>query len=52
MGLKLISQYGNYPNTYREFVKMFPDDAACEAFLFKVIVGICVDINLIDYISR
>lgn len=36
MGLKLISQYGNYPNTYREFVKMFPDDAACEAFLFKL----------------
>lgn len=23
----------DYPNTYREFVKMFPDDAACAAFL-------------------
>lgn len=31
-----ISQYGNYPNSYRGFVQMFPDDAACEAFLFKL----------------
>lgn len=23
----------DYPNTYREFVKMFPDDAACAAYL-------------------
>ena len=32
----LVSQYGNYPNSYREFVNMFPDNAACEAFLFKL----------------
>jgi hypothetical protein len=32
----LISQYGNYPDSYREFVRMFPDDTACEAFLFKL----------------
>ena len=23
----------DYPNTYREFVRMFPDDAACIAYL-------------------
>jgi len=23
----------DYPNTYREFVEMFPDNAACAAFL-------------------
>lgn len=32
----LISKYGDYPSSYREFVKMFPDNAACEAFLFKL----------------
>ena len=26
----------DYPNTYREFVKMFPDDAACSAYLAKL----------------
>ena len=36
MVAKLISQNGKYPNTYREFVKMFPDDVACEAFLFQL----------------
>lgn len=25
-----------YPNTYREFVKMFPDDASCAAFLRRL----------------
>ncbi len=34
MGMK--SQYGNYPNSYREFIQLFPDNAACEAFLFKL----------------
>ncbi|MDO9528873.1 MAG: IS1595 family transposase [Syntrophales bacterium] len=32
----LTTQHGDYPNTYREFVKMFPDDAACAAFLAKL----------------
>ena len=31
-----ISQYGNYPDSYREFLRMFPDDATGEAFLFKL----------------
>ena len=26
----------NYPHTYRGFVEMFPDDAACAAYLFRV----------------
>ena len=26
----------DYPNTYREFVKMFPDDTACAAFLARL----------------
>lgn len=26
----------DYPNTYREFVKMFPDDATCAAFLARL----------------
>lgn len=26
----------DYPNTYREFVRMFPDDAACKAFLAQL----------------
>lgn len=26
----------DYPNTYRSFVEMFPDDAACAAFLAKL----------------
>jgi transposase-like protein/uncharacterized Zn finger protein (UPF0148 family) len=26
----------DYPNTYRSFVKMFPDDAACKAYLAKL----------------
>ena len=26
----------DYPNTYREFVKMFPDDATCAAFLVRL----------------
>ena len=30
--MKLVSGR-DYPNTYREFVKMFPDDATCAAFL-------------------
>jgi len=26
----------DYPNTYRQFVKMFPDDSACAAFLLRL----------------
>jgi len=26
----------DYPNTYRKFVEMFPDDAVCAAFLAKL----------------
>jgi len=26
----------NYPNTYREFVKMFPDNPACAAYLIRL----------------
>ncbi|WP_084756344.1 transposase [Candidatus Paracaedibacter symbiosus] len=25
-----------YPKTYGEFVKWFPDDAACYSYLFKI----------------
>ena len=31
-----VIQNINYPNTYREFVKMFSDDATCTAFLIKL----------------
>jgi len=31
----LVAEH-NYPNTYREFVKMFPDDTACAAFLVRL----------------
>lgn len=30
------SKLVTYPNTYRNFIKMFPDDAACMAFLMKL----------------
>ena len=33
--MKLVSGR-DYPNTYREFVKMFPDDATCAAFLARL----------------
>lgn len=33
--MKLVSDR-DYPNTYREFVKMFPDDATCAAFLARL----------------
>ena len=36
MGSTLVAQHGDYPNTYREFVKMFPDDAACTTFLAQL----------------
>ncbi|HZK86303.1 MAG TPA: transposase, partial [Desulfosporosinus sp.] len=26
----------DYPNTYRGFVEMFPDDTACAAFLIRL----------------
>ena len=26
----------DYPNTYREFVKMFPDDTVCAAYLAQL----------------
>jgi hypothetical protein len=26
----------DYPRTYREFVEMFPDDAACTAYLERL----------------
>lgn len=35
MELALVSGR-DYPNTYREFVQMFPDDAACAAFLVRL----------------
>ena len=31
----MASRY-DYPNTYREFMKMFPDDAACMAYLTQL----------------
>jgi Zn ribbon nucleic-acid-binding protein len=31
----LVSRRG-YPNTYREFLKMFPDNAACAAYLVRL----------------
>jgi hypothetical protein len=35
MEQKVVS--GNdYPNTYREFIEMFPDDAACAAYLARL----------------
>ena len=33
--MKLVSGR-DYPNTYREFVKMFPDDATCATFLARL----------------
>lgn len=30
------SKLVTYPNTYRDFITMFPDDAACTAFLMKL----------------
>ena len=31
-----MEQRNNFPNTYREFVEMFPDDTACAAYLAKL----------------
>jgi len=35
MERKLVAVF-DYPNTYREFVKMFPDDSACAAFIQRL----------------
>lgn len=54
MGLKL----NNYPDTYRKFVEMFPDDVACEAFLFRLrwpdgfICRSCNSASMPWYLSR
>jgi hypothetical protein len=34
-------QGGNYPDTYREFVQIFPDDTAC----MKYLVGVCAGLK-------
>lgn len=31
-----MERKNDFPNTYREFIEMFPDDAACAAFLVKL----------------
>lgn len=36
MGLIPLKSGLDYPNTYRSFVEMFPDDAACAAYLAKL----------------
>ena len=36
MESKLVAQRSDYPNTYREFVKKFPDDASCVTFLVQL----------------
>ncbi|MBT9173993.1 MAG: hypothetical protein DDT21_02404 [Syntrophomonadaceae bacterium] len=32
----MLAAEHNYSNTYRECVKMFPDDTACAAFLVRL----------------
>ena len=32
----ILVQGVDYPNTYREFIKMFPDDSACAAYLARL----------------
>ena len=36
MGLIPLKLGLDYPNTYRNFVEMFPDDVACSAYLAKL----------------
>ena len=31
-----MKQKNDFPNTYQEFIEMFPDDTACAAFLVKL----------------
>ena len=35
MELEVVSGH-DYPNTYREFIEMFPDGAACAAYLVQL----------------
>jgi hypothetical protein len=36
MGIIPLKPGLDYPNTYRSFVGMFPDDVACAAYLVKL----------------
>jgi len=36
MGIIPLKSGLDYPNTYRSFVEMFPDDVACAAYLVKL----------------